>query len=356
MSNTSKNSNIDNLMEAVTTFVVEFLQAQESKKGKIDVAAAVQAFQQEDQQSALANIIQEKLPKKNSKVVVQKKLKDKNAPKRPASSYMFYSNAERSRVRAENPKMKLTEISKILGAGWKQLDEKGRKPYVKLAEKDKKRYETEMKTYVRPSDEELLEQKENKRRRSTGDGTKKTRKKKQAGAPKGAISAFLFFSKDMRQEVKERMNDSTAAEVSKELGRMWKEEYKGSEEGKKWILMAENDKKRAITEKKVWEEKNKNGEIEIPEPKKRGRPSKASKPDSNDEEEDKVSEVEVPSRKSPRNLPKFIADLSSPKRTVKTDVKIGNAASKKPTQHIESADSEEEQPDTEALLNEEADE
>lgn len=46
---------------------------------------------------------------------VTKKKKDPNAPKRPLSAYFMYMKEERATVVAENPDMKLTEISTEIG-------------------------------------------------------------------------------------------------------------------------------------------------------------------------------------------------------------------------------------------------
>ena len=48
---------------------------------------------------------------------LQKK-KDPNAPKRPMSAYMFFSNDARAEVKKENPDFKITDISKALGVKW----------------------------------------------------------------------------------------------------------------------------------------------------------------------------------------------------------------------------------------------
>lgn len=42
-------------------------------------------------------------------------------------------------VKAENPDMKITEMSKVLGARWREMDEKQKAPYQKKADADKAR-------------------------------------------------------------------------------------------------------------------------------------------------------------------------------------------------------------------------
>ncbi|GAA5862052.1 hypothetical protein JCM8547_001570 [Rhodosporidiobolus lusitaniae] len=73
--------------------------------------------------------------------------KDPNAPKRPLSAYMHFSQDQRASVKEENPEVKFGEIGKILGARWKELDEDDKKPYEEKAKADKARYEKEKAAY-----------------------------------------------------------------------------------------------------------------------------------------------------------------------------------------------------------------
>ncbi|GAA6037696.1 hypothetical protein JCM8097_002293 [Rhodosporidiobolus ruineniae] len=73
--------------------------------------------------------------------------KDPNAPKRPLSAYMHFSQAERASVKEENPDVKFGEIGKILGARWKELDDEDKKPFEEKAKADKARYEKEKAAY-----------------------------------------------------------------------------------------------------------------------------------------------------------------------------------------------------------------
>lgn len=73
--------------------------------------------------------------------------KDKEAPKRPLSAYMFFSRDQRERTKAENPTASFGEIGRILGATWKEMSESQKKPYIDMAERDKVRAETEKAAY-----------------------------------------------------------------------------------------------------------------------------------------------------------------------------------------------------------------
>jgi len=73
--------------------------------------------------------------------------KDPNAPRRPLSAYMFFSQDWRERIKGENPDAGFGEIGKLLGAKWKELEEGDKKPYVEQAARDKQRAEDEKAAY-----------------------------------------------------------------------------------------------------------------------------------------------------------------------------------------------------------------
>ncbi|KAI0065598.1 HMG-box [Artomyces pyxidatus] len=75
------------------------------------------------------------------------KKKDKNAPKRALSAYMFFSQDWRERIKTENPDASFGEVGKLLGAKWKELDDDEKKPYVEQAAKDKIRAENQKAEY-----------------------------------------------------------------------------------------------------------------------------------------------------------------------------------------------------------------
>ncbi|GIL44113.1 hypothetical protein Vafri_1648 [Volvox africanus] len=77
----------------------------------------------------------------------EKKVKDPNAPKKNLTAFMYFSNSNREKVKAENPGIAFGEVGKMLGERWKgmSLDEKA--PYEQMAAKDKVRYAEAMKAY-----------------------------------------------------------------------------------------------------------------------------------------------------------------------------------------------------------------
>ena len=73
-------------------------------------------------------------------------------------------------------------------------------------------------------------------------------------------SAYYYFLDEMKQELKGKMK---WAEIQKEVGRLWKEQYKTQESRKKWIELSnatEKKKEEKIIKKKVEEVKEKSSE------------------------------------------------------------------------------------------------
>ena len=91
-----------------------------------------------------------------------KPLKDPEAPKKPASSFIHFCMKERANVQKEllntdlllNCNTVSAEVTKELGKRWATLDSETRKVYEEASLKDRKRYEREKKIY-KPSKEFL---------------------------------------------------------------------------------------------------------------------------------------------------------------------------------------------------------
>lgn len=169
--------------------------------------------------------------------------------KRATTSYMFFVKENRKSVVDANPDMKFGEISAELGRQWKALSEKKKAKYVKLGEEEKKRYLEDVEKYGKP---------ERKAKGAKGKGKKVKKEKK----PR-ATSAYIFFTKEVRNTIKEENPEMEFGEVSAELGRQWK--ALPDEDKAKFLKMAEEDKKRVEAlkkEKKEEEEEEKEEEEE----------------------------------------------------------------------------------------------
>jgi len=258
------NKSIESLIENMTALFISTIQNQPENKGKISVEEIIASVNSEELQSQMKKAISDKIPKKvkSTSSPKEKKLKDENAPKRPKSGYLFFAEKKRPEIKEAQPDLKMTEVSKVIGELWKEVTPESKAKYVKKADKDKERYQEELKDYVRPSDEVLLEQKGNqkKKRGKPSSADKKKRAKKPEGAPKGAKSAYMFFCAAKRDEVKESFPDYKMTEVSKELGRMWKEDFATEEEREEFVKQAAEDKERYTQEKAEWDSANPVGE------------------------------------------------------------------------------------------------
>ncbi len=71
---------------------------------------------------------------------------------------------------------------------------------------------------------------------------KAPKKEKDPNAPKRPLTAYFFFVKEARKSVVDANPDMKVTEVSKELGRRWRE--LDEDEKAKYVKMAEKDKAR----------------------------------------------------------------------------------------------------------------
>merc|ERR1719264_1966162 len=69
--------------------------------------------------------------------------KDPNAPKRNVPGFMWFSNEERSKVRALNPGMRVGDCAKELSRRWASADPETKARFEQMAFEDKQRYERE---------------------------------------------------------------------------------------------------------------------------------------------------------------------------------------------------------------------
>jgi len=232
-------------------------------------------------QAALEKVEAEKKGKKSKK--------DPEAPKRPVSSYMYFTIDKRESVTKTNADASPSQIMVILGGLWNKLEKgksgkNGTKKYDDLAAKDKARYEPEKATYdamiadrqaqVELENAEYLKQEkieamelmktirdantvianEVGKSSATMDDmsiisditTTKTKKKKDPNAPKHPTSAYLFFCTENRAEIKLQMPEATQKELLTEVGRQWKDLTEKKKE--KYNSMASLDKARYAKE------------------------------------------------------------------------------------------------------------
>lgn len=214
-----------------------------------------------------------------------KKEKDPLKPKRPESAYFLFMKEKRAALVAENKSM--VEIAKITGEEWKNMSEKQKSRYEKVAKKKNKQYTQEMEVYKHNKEEEaenvkkeedellkvlkqealqLLKKKEKTETiiKKTKEKTKKKEEKKNRktvdpNKPKRPPSSFLLFSKEARKDLSKEKPGISNAQLTALISVKWKE--LSEEDKKKW-----NDEAGEAMEayKKDLEEYNKNVVVDIP--------------------------------------------------------------------------------------------
>lgn len=123
--------------------------------------------------------------------------------------FFLYSNANRARIKEENPGIKFGQVAQVLSAEFKQISASERAKWDAKALEDKERYAAEMEHYVPPDDLE-------------DDGPKKKKKKKDPNAPKRNMSAFFLYSNDIRSTVKEENPEAKFGDIAKIISRQYK--------------------------------------------------------------------------------------------------------------------------------------
>ena len=124
----------------------------EAKKTKTEVKKAEKKeekrkeVQTKKEQKAKEKEEQKRL-KEEQKAAKKKKKKDPNAPKNARTSYLFFCNEVRERLKVEQPELAITEVGKEAGKLWKELSPSKKAKYEAMAAEDKLRYEREKAQY-----------------------------------------------------------------------------------------------------------------------------------------------------------------------------------------------------------------
>lgn len=185
-----------------------------------------------------------------------KKEKDPNAPKKPLSAYIMYSNDQRKVLKEEMPELKGTLVATEIGKRWKALDDEEKAPYLERQAEEKARYEREKggaakgKASKPAKDEKatretkkaapaepkkgrgkskkVVEESEEapeaeKVVETKGRGRSKKAETKPEKAKKGKKNdGYDAFAEENREAIEEEHNDWNAKKVDAELRKQWK--------------------------------------------------------------------------------------------------------------------------------------
>jgi hypothetical protein len=75
---------------------------------------------------------------------------DENAPERPPSAYVLFSNKMREDLRSQN--LTFTEIAKLVGENWQNLNANEKEAYESQANADKEKYHRDLMEYKKTAD------------------------------------------------------------------------------------------------------------------------------------------------------------------------------------------------------------
>lgn len=177
------------------------------------------------------------------------KKRDPLAPKRNLSAYLLYQNAMRDQFKADNPGMSFGQLSKYTSHMYKSLSPEEKSEWILRAQRDRERYEEEMKHYT-PSygfdkDGNLLAEFSVPRKNSKTNA-------KDPHHPKRARGSFLLFTMDERPKILAEQPGVKFTEIGGILGERWRN--LSEEERKKYDDLAEQDKLRFTQEMEIYKQ------------------------------------------------------------------------------------------------------
>ena len=83
--------------------------------------------------------------------------KDPCAPKRPMSAFLYFSQGRRTKLKTENPNMKNTEVSRLLGEMWRNAADEERNPYIEKEKEEREKYKVAVAEWRKEYEEKMEE-------------------------------------------------------------------------------------------------------------------------------------------------------------------------------------------------------
>jgi len=223
-----------------------------------------------------------------------------------------------------NPEANFGELGKLVGEQWDNLDINEKKKYEEKAAQDKERYEREKQIYDRAQKASLpVSSRDNEKKAvdkkntekdegSDEDSDEETKRKKKpirkdANAPKRALSAFMFYVSTVRENVRKANPEASFGVIGKLLGEQWCN--LDINEKKKYEEMAAQDKARYEREKQAYDGAHTGNH---------NKPSLAPLPSRIDEDKatpiDEDTDEETESKEKPIRSKRLQKDRNRPKR------------------------------------------
>ncbi|MDP2436092.1 MAG: hypothetical protein Q8P67_10135 [archaeon] len=134
----------------------------------------------------------------------------KGGPKRAMSSYLFFAQAMRPKLKEANPEMPFLAIGSELGQMWQKMSPSEKTPYEAMAAEDKARWHAEKSVYV-PPPAPLKPAKAAKP------------KKDQSSVKKRPPTALSFFKKFKKNEYANNDSQLKPSEINQAISSAWKQ-------------------------------------------------------------------------------------------------------------------------------------
>jgi len=120
---------------------------------------------------------------------------------------------------------------------WKAMSDDEKLPYTQQAAADRELYKKEASVAVASADDSNSEGSDNEN--ESGKKEKKTKKEKDPNAPKRPMTAYILFCNVKRPEIRAAHPDMDAKDVTREMGKMWRElSEQEQSQWKKWGTLA----------------------------------------------------------------------------------------------------------------------
>ncbi|XP_064637684.1 high mobility group protein DSP1-like isoform X2 [Lineus longissimus] len=151
-------------------------------------------------------------------------MEDDSGGKRPRGKmtpYACFVKVIRAEHKKKHPNESIvfSEFSKKCAEKWRQMTEKEKKRFQEMSEKDKERFNKEMSYYSAAGNMGQMNMGGGK---MGGKGSRKRKRPKDPNAPKRALSAFMWFCKAERPNVKGANPELKMGQIAKVLSEQWK--------------------------------------------------------------------------------------------------------------------------------------
>eukprot|EP00949_MAST-11_sp_MAST-11-sp1_P000579 g579.t1 len=166
--------------------------------------------------------------------------KKKNAPKKPLSAYILFSQSVRAKVKEECAHLDNKKILGEIGKRWRELSNEDKQPFIAVAAAARPAYEAAKREYeegplkefmaawrLKWGREETSSEESSSEEESSSseeeDSEEEIRKWKKKNGPKAPMSSFMMYSVDARAKAKKEHPELQPKDVLRFVAVQWKE-------------------------------------------------------------------------------------------------------------------------------------